>query len=275
MFSAAATGKALTISYYNASGGGRVTMAHIVLWGPPRALIRRHVALRITYDELSYPSVFVPIGDFFMESAPKNDTAESSYFETPYMAFRPSRSWYSFFHMPYRASIRIELVGATDLPQAVQGEVWTQHEDRPWNDATDSFFHSHFAYQPRLRFPWQPAVWSPPGGWRGPGQLVGISMRFSAPPPWVGKFNQTGTFEHVCEGNWEIFMDNTTQLFGNDSSTNIAAAGYQASNHVVVPNPNLTLIRTLTLIGWQVTKLRTMSWSSPAAKTFSGDPPFP
>ena len=177
-------GKALTISYYNASGGGRVTMAHVVLWGPPRELIRRHVALRITYDDLSYPSVFVPVGDFFMESAPKNGTKTSSFFETPYMAYRPSRSWYSFFHMPYRHSIRIELVGSPDLPQAVQGEVWTQHQDSPWDAATDSYFHSRFAYQPRLRFPWQPAVWSPPGGWRGPGQLVGISMRFSAPAPW-------------------------------------------------------------------------------------------
>ena len=50
----------------------------------------------------------------------------------------------------------------------------------------------------------------------------------------VGKFNQTGTFEHICEGNWEIYMDNTTQLFGNDTVVNIAQAGYQASNHVVV-----------------------------------------
>ena len=38
----------------------------------------------------------------------------------------------------------------------------------------------------------------------------------------------------VCEGNWEIYIDNTTALFGNDSSVDPAKAGYQASEHVVV-----------------------------------------
>ena len=170
-----------------------------------------------------------------METAPTNGSATSSYFETPYMAYRPSRSWYSFFHMPYQKSIKVELVGAPELPGPVSGEVWSQHEDTPWTDGTDSYFHSRFAYQPKLRFPWQPAIWSPPqGGWQGPGQLVGISMRFSAGSPWVSKFNQTGTFEHICEGNWELYIDNTTQLYGNNTSVDIAVKGYQASDHVAV-----------------------------------------
>jgi hypothetical protein len=27
-----------------------------------------------------------------------------------------------------------------------------------------------------------------------------------------------GNFNHVCEGNYEIFFDNATRAFGNDSS---------------------------------------------------------
>ena len=62
-------------------------------------------------------------------------------------------------------------------------------------------FHAHFAYHPQLKFPWQPAVFTPTGGWRGAGQLVGLAMRFNAPPELASKFD--GTLEHVCEGNWE------------------------------------------------------------------------
>ena len=45
--------------YFNSSGGGRVTQIHIVLAGAPDGAIQRHVALSITYDDNSFPSVFV------------------------------------------------------------------------------------------------------------------------------------------------------------------------------------------------------------------------
>lgn len=54
-------GGSTTIAFFNATGGGRVTHIHLVLAGPPRAELQRHVALAITYDGLAYPSVFVPV----------------------------------------------------------------------------------------------------------------------------------------------------------------------------------------------------------------------
>jgi len=229
-----APGGRLSIAYFNSSRGGRVTLLHLVLTGADaRETLLRHVALSITYDDLSHPSVFVPAGDFFVEHGGQSGNAsfQSGSFETPFLAFRPSRSWYSYFHMPYRRSIRIELVGAAELHGPVGCESWVQHSDVPWQE-DDGYFHAHFAFQPRLKFPWQPAIFAPTDGWRGPGQLVGLAMRFSAPPQLASAFG--GTMTHVCEGNWELYLDNTTALRGNDSRTDVAAAGYQASEHAVV-----------------------------------------
>ena len=146
----------------------------------------------------------------------------------PGVAVRHCR--YCYFHMPYRTSVRLALVASADIPGTVGGESWVQHSDAPF--AGEAYFHARFAYQPALRFPWQPAVFSPAGGWKGPGQLVGLSMRFSAPKEWAAQF--PGTMEHVCEGNWELYIDNTTELYGNDSTVDPARVGYQASEHVVV-----------------------------------------
>jgi hypothetical protein len=48
-----------------------------------------------------------------------------------------------------------------------------------------------------------------------------------------------GNFDHVCEGNYEIFVDNTTVKYGNDSSIDYAKAGYQVgaqhSRSVLLP----------------------------------------
>ncbi len=168
-----------------------------MLFGPPRELLRRHVALAITYDDAAYPSVFVPAGDFFIEHGSGDGKVQSSNFETPYLAMRTANSWYCYFHMPYRKSVRLDLVASADIPGVVGGESWVQHNDAPFSP-DEGYFHARFAYQPKLRFPWQPAVFSPVGGWKGPGQLVGLSMRFSAPKEWAAQF--PGTMEHVCEG---------------------------------------------------------------------------
>ena len=70
----------------------------------------------------------------------------------------------------YRHSIRIELVGSKDLPGPIGCESWVQHSDTPFEE-DDAYFHAHFAYQPKLKFPWEPAIFTPPGGWHGPGQV--------------------------------------------------------------------------------------------------------
>ena len=43
-------GKRITIGFWNSTGGGRVTSMHLVLEGPDRGELQRHVALSVTYD---------------------------------------------------------------------------------------------------------------------------------------------------------------------------------------------------------------------------------
>ena len=112
-------GKDLTIGFWNASGGGMITEIHLVLAGPDRGDLQRHVALKITYDGLPYPSVFVPVGDFFMDQV---DSASNNY-ENKYFAKRPTNSWHCFAPMPYEKSIKIELVSKSSKP------VHTAHPD--------------------------------------------------------------------------------------------------------------------------------------------------
>ena len=197
-------GGRLSIAYFNSTGGGRVTLLHLVLCRERADNLLRNIAIAITYDDLPYPSVFVPAGDFFMEHSKDgvpgvaNTSYQSAHYETQLLAFRPTYSYYSYFHMPYHKSIRIELVGAEALKTPIGCESWVQHSDEPFSE-DDAYFHAHFAYHPALAFPWQPAIFTPPGGWSGPGQLVGINMRFSAAPELADKFN--GNMNHVCEGN--------------------------------------------------------------------------
>ena len=106
-------GGALTIAYFNATGGGVVTEIHLVLEGS-LATIQRHVALSITYDGLPHPSVFVPVGDFFGDQ----ENGQSSHFENAYFARRPTNSWFCWIPMPYKTSIKIELVNKGPAPVA-------------------------------------------------------------------------------------------------------------------------------------------------------------
>ena len=62
----------------------------------------------------------------------------------------------------------------------------------------------------------------PAEGIKGAGHLIGTALAFTA-------FDGTkfqGAFDHVCEGNYEMYFDNTTVAYGNDSSTDYVKAGY-------------------------------------------------
>merc|ERR1712023_547813 len=85
---------------------------------------------------------------------------------------------------------------------------------------------------PMHAFPWQPV---PVVRAQGPGQLVGLSFVFRSTDPT--KFGWPGdkSVNHFCEGNWEFFLDNGTEVvLGNDTCTDVAKAGYQSSEHLVV-----------------------------------------
>ena len=60
---------------------------------------------------------------------------------------------------------------------------------------------------------------------KGPGHVVGTSMVFTSTEPT--KFS--GNFDHVCEGNFELFLDNATALLGNNSANDYVSDGYQTS----------------------------------------------
>jgi hypothetical protein len=121
-----ALNSSLTIAYFNASGGGRVTHIHLVLEGPARGELQRHVAISITYDDEPFPSVFVPIGDFFLDqSDSRNNNFESSLF-----AKRPTNSWHCKAPMPYLKSIKIEMVNQAS--KTVGGYSFVTHDDVPF-----------------------------------------------------------------------------------------------------------------------------------------------
>ena len=76
------------------------------------------------------------------------------------------------------------------------------------------YFHAHYESNELLHFPWDAAPILPREGLQGPGHLLGTQMVFTTNDS--SKF--AGNFNHVCEGNYEIFFDNATRAFGNDSS---------------------------------------------------------
>lgn len=85
---------------------------HLVLDGAEMGEIQRHVALSITYNDASTPSVFVPVGDFFLDQL----NGESAPFESKLFAKRPTNSWFSLAPIPYERSVRVELVNALSSP---------------------------------------------------------------------------------------------------------------------------------------------------------------
>lgn len=221
-----APNETLTIGYWNSTGGGVVTNLHLVLVGAPAAVLRRRVALKIVYDDLPFPSVFVPVGDFFLDTA----GGASEPYESLLFAKRPVGSWHSVAELPYAASLRLELVNGADA--VVAGYAVAYHESRRFAAGVDSYFHAVFSGNPSVAFPWEPVPLLPAGtGVAGPGHIVGVSLAFSAAAEVAPAF--PGNFDHVCEGNWEFFFDNTTRAFGNDTAVNPASAGFAVSEHVL------------------------------------------
>lgn len=152
--------------------------------------------------------------------------SESNAYESQYFAKRPTNSWHCFAPMPYKKSIRITLV--SKVSRAVRGYAYVYHDSRPWVEGS-GYFTALYEGNTVLRFPWEPAPILPPQGISGPGHLIGSALAFS------GRDGQKfgGTFEHVCEGNYELFFDNATRRFGNDSAVDYRSAGYQTSEHVL------------------------------------------
>ena len=125
----AAVNGSLTIANFNSTGGGVVTEIHLVLEGQ-LSVIQRHVALSITYDGLPHPSVFVPVGDFFGDQ----EDGLNAPFENAYFARRPTNSWFCYIPMPYKESIKIELVNRS--PKPVKGYNYIYHDSKPWTAGT-------------------------------------------------------------------------------------------------------------------------------------------
>ena len=281
----------VTIAEFSASRGGRINLMHLVLGGAgcgnpsgcpapaeQRLEIQRRVALSITYNNNSFPSVFVPIGDFFVDHGPdcyernalgllepcrpsrsRDPTARNSttskQFETPAVAKRDSDSWWSYIEMPYMTAIKVELVSRASM--TVGGYVWVQHEDSPFDESSDGYFHAVFSSNPSLRFPLDTVPILNSESVAGPGSLIGYAMVFTAdaaPPVFAGDFN------YVCEGNWEFFLDNATALRGNDSLVDVARVGHQASDGLV------TFLGTEDAFGYSG------GWSGESTGYYSGTP---
>ena len=96
--------------------------------------------------------------------------------------------------MPYKTSIKIELVNRSPAP--VKGYNYVYHDSKPWTPGT-GYFHAHYEGNELRHFPWDAAPILPQQGFSGPGHLLGTQMVFVA----NHSLEFQGNFNHVCEGN--------------------------------------------------------------------------
>ena len=121
-----------TTVIYDGSGSGAITGLRVKFDIPTeieaqRALLRQ-LALRITWDNQSQPSVWSPLGDFF------GSPAAAIPFDSLTTGFGKDGYWYCYWYMPFgsHATLSIDNDGATALPMAweVTRAKLTQNADK-------------------------------------------------------------------------------------------------------------------------------------------------
>ncbi len=97
----------------------------------------RNILLRMYWDGERYPSVEVPIGDFF------GTGFQYKHYITPYIGMS-SGGYYSYFPMPFNTSARIEVVNQSTLEiNSFYFHIGYQKLDRPLESST-AYFHAQW-----------------------------------------------------------------------------------------------------------------------------------
>lgn len=105
----------------------------------------RECLIKITYDDAPYPSVLVPLGDFFCLGHSMVNSFQSALFSastnTPYLFNRPC-ALNCYVPMPFARHIRIELVNDSDEPHWQY--FYIDHETLPEFPPNCAYFHAEF-----------------------------------------------------------------------------------------------------------------------------------
>ncbi|UPK72998.1 DUF2961 domain-containing protein [Nocardioidaceae bacterium SCSIO 66511] len=118
------------------------TVARPMLDGPDdtEADYLRRLVLRITWDDQRHPSVLVPLGDFFGVGHGRTVNFSSAPLQ---MSPQDGRGFNCWFHMPFAAGARVELVSEMDrLPVYFYYYVDYETYEQPRDDL--GYFHASF-----------------------------------------------------------------------------------------------------------------------------------
>ena len=174
-----------TTVVYDGSGSGAITALRVKFNLPTeieaqRALLRQ-LALRITWDNQSTPSVWSPLGDFF------GSPAAAIPFDSLTTGLGKDGYWYCYWYMPFgsHATLSIDNDGTTSLPME-----WEITRAQP-TQKSDALLRFHAKWhrdaflpeRPDRKIDWiqlttqgkgryvgtQLHIWNPRGGWWGEG----------------------------------------------------------------------------------------------------------
>jgi D-arabinan exo alpha-(1,3)/(1,5)-arabinofuranosidase (non-reducing end) len=186
-----------TITMARFSGPGVVRTIHLTLHIPPEqaARIRRDVGIQITYENSTFPSVDVPVGDFFGDSF----AGASVHFATPAIANRPTNSWFCYLPMPFSESVEIKLVNNGD--QLVTGYGYVTAESMTTRHPDSAYFHAKWIHK-TVQLPQEdlPLLTT-----TGQGHFLGCHLTaISACPHFLAN-------QGICEGNDEFYIDGAAE----------------------------------------------------------------
>jgi len=155
-------------------------------WARGGSANHQEMLLRITYDGESRPGVEAPVGDFFANAFGRRREVVS----TP-VVVEDADSYNCYWHMPFRKSVRVEIVNQSDKPVSLLyfNIDWIQRDRLP---ADTPYFYARY----RQEYPVTPGRDYLILDTKGKGHYVGtvLSVRTRS-PAWFG------------EGDEKIYID--------------------------------------------------------------------
>lgn len=172
---------------------GPGTIRHVWMTFPPaEPEVMRAKVIEVFYDGAAEPSVSVPAVDFF--GVPWGRPVHLS---TALTAINEGRGFNSYLPMPFRRSVRVELVNAADVAAYLYFQIdYTLEPDLP---PAAGYLHAAFRRENPTRLGRDFVI---ADGLRGPGRFVGcvVGVRVLDGGRWYG------------EGEVKVYLDGDTDL---------------------------------------------------------------
>lgn len=155
-------------------------------WAPNGAANHQEMLLRIYYDGSDRPAVEAPIGDFFANAFGKR----SEVISVP-VVVEDADSYNCFWHMPFRKSIRIEVVNQSEkmLKKLYYNIDWIKKDELP---ADTPYFYAQYKQEYPVKQGQDYVILDTEGKGHYVGTVLSVRMRS---PAWFG------------EGDEKIYID--------------------------------------------------------------------